>query len=549
MIKILVADSFSNAGMSILEACREIDVVSMTGLSPEKLREELHNHDGVIIRSATKLTGAILKDQPRLKLIVRAGVGVDNIDLASATHEGIVVMNTPAGNTTSTAEHTMAMMLALSRNIGPAAASMKAGEWNRKQFTGSQLSGKTLGVIGMGRVGQTVAARARMFGMTILGFDPFFSSEKAAEQGIELFRDLEEMIPSCDYLTVHTPLNAETRDLVSTSQFEIMKAGTRIINCARGGIVNEVALLQALNSSQIAGAALDVFTEEPPGKTALVEHPKVLCTPHLGASTDEAQQQVAVEAAEIVLGYFLKGEVRFAVNMVPVSGAEMEVLRPYLDLTYRLGLMLAQLRGSEHIRAANIRYRGEVAGKNTKLLTAGLTAGLLEKALDSTVNIVNANIFARERGLEIEESTLSATADFSSLVTVELVTDVQSYSISGTIFGQEFLRLVRYQHYQLETFLDGTMLIFHHHDVPGLIGYVGTVCGEYQVNISSMALGRSPETPGADSVAVLNVDGDFPSEAREKLLNHPEVTGVELVVLPPAGAALPWLVRTRQAST
>jgi len=538
-----------DAGMSILAACSDIEVVSNTGLSPEELRNELQNYDGIVIRSGTTLTANILKNQSRLELIVRAGVGVDNIDLAAATHEGIVVMNTPAGNTTSTAEHTVAMMLALSRNIGPASASMKTGEWNRKQFTGSQLSGKTLGVIGLGRVGQAVAARAKAFEMTILGYDPFFSTEKAAEQGIRLFRDIDEMIPACDYLTVHTPLNDETRDLLGTNQFEKMKPAVRIVNCARGGIVNEEALLTALESGKIAGAALDVFTQEPPGKTQLVEHPNVLCTPHLGASTDEAQQQVAIEAADIVLSYFLKGEIRFAVNMVPVSGAEMEIIRPYLDLSYRLGLMLAQLKGAKHIRAANIRYRGEVVGKNTKLLTAGFIAGLLEKALDSTVNIVNAEVFAHERGIEIEETTSSETGDFTSLVTVELVTDDGCYSISGTIFGQEFLRLVRYQHYHLETFLDGKMLIFRHHDVPGLIGYVGTVCGDYKVNISSMALGRSPETQGGDSVAVMNVEGNLTTEVIEKLLNHPEVTGVELVELPPSGAPLPWLVQKGRAST
>jgi D-3-phosphoglycerate dehydrogenase len=479
--------------------------------------------------------------------IVRAGVGVDNIDLAAATREGIVVMNTPAGNTTSTAEHTIAMLLALSRNIGPAAASMKGGKWDRKSFTGTQLAGKTLAVVGLGRIGQAVAKRAIGLEMKVIGYDPFLSAEKAAEQGIEVVRSVDDLIDRCDFLTVHTPLTDETRGLINAARLAKMRKGARIINCARGGIVDEAALADAIERKQIAGAALDVFVEEPPGDNRLVKLPQVLTTPHLGASTDEAQELVALEAAEIMTGFLLRNEVRHAVNMAPLSAAEMADMKAYLDLGRRLGLLLAQQNKCSGVRSAHLLYRGEAATKNTRLITSSFAAGLLECALAEHVNIVNAELLAKERGIRITESTSTEIGDFSTMIRASIETDGGELTASGTIFGKQFLRLVRLGPFGLDAYLDGQLLIYRHRDVPGLIGFIGTVFGKHQVNIAHMALGREKNEPGGDAVAVLNLDNEPSPAALAEVRQHSEVTGVELVKLPPAGAPLPWLVGLHRA--
>ncbi|HEX4070372.1 MAG TPA: phosphoglycerate dehydrogenase [Planctomycetaceae bacterium] len=544
MYRVLITDNLSAAGLEVLKESREIEVDVRSGLTPEQVREALHEADGIIIRSATKLTPALLKDQPRLKAIVRAGVGVDNIDLPAATREGIVVMNTPAGNTTSTAEHTIAMMMALSRNIGKAAASMREGKWERSKFTGTQLSGKTLAILGLGRIGLAVAQRARGLEMRVLGYDPFLSAERAGEQGIELFRDIDAMIVECDYLTVHTPLTNETRGVINADRLKKMKKGVRIINCARGGIVDENDLAEALKSGHVAGAALDVFVEEPPKSSPLPALPNVLCTPHLGASTDEAQELVAIEAAEILAGFFLRNEVRHAVNMAPISAKEMQDVERHLDLARRLGLLLAQQNRSGGLRSARIHYRGEAAAKKTKLMTASFAAGLLESALEEQANIVNAEMLARERGIEITESASNEAGNFATLITASIVTEQGELTASGTTFGNEFLRLVRLGNFNLDAYLDGLLLIYRHRDVPGLIGFIGTILGKHRVNIAHMALGRERNEPGGDSIAVLNLDNAPSPETLNELAKHPDVQGVEIVRLPAAGTPLPWLVRT-----
>jgi D-3-phosphoglycerate dehydrogenase / 2-oxoglutarate reductase len=543
MYRVLITDNLSAAGLDVLKQSPEIEVDVRSGLSPDEVRQALHEADGIIIRSATKLTPAILKDQPRLKAIVRAGVGVDNIDLPAATREGVVVMNTPAGNTTSTAEHTIAMMMALSRNIGRAAASMHEGKWERSKFTGTQLAGKTLAILGLGRIGLAVAQRARGLEMRVLGYDPFLSPERAGELGIELFRDIDAMIVQCDYLTVHTPLTNETKGVINAERMRRMKKGVRVINCARGGIIDENDLAEALKSGHVAGAALDVFVEEPPKGSPLPGLPNVLCTPHLGASTDEAQELVAIEAAEILSGFFLRNEVRHAVNMAPISAKEMQDVERHLDLARRLGLLLAQQNKSSGVRSARIQYRGEAAAKKTKLMTASFAAGLLEAALEEQANIVNAEMLARERGIEIVESASNESGNFSTLITASITTEKGELTASGTTFGHEFLRLVRLGNFHLDAYLDGLMLIYRHRDVPGLIGFIGTILGKHKVNIAHMALGRESTEPGGDSIAVLNLDNAPSAETLDELAKHAEVQGVELVRLPPAGAPLPWLVR------
>ena len=527
--------------MQILENAEGIETVVKGDLSPEQVREEMQNCDGIIIRSKTKLTPELLEGQKRLKVIVRAGVGVDNINLDAATAAGILVMNTPTGNTTSTAEHTIAMMMALSRNIAPASATMRAGKWDRNLYQGTQLSGKTLAVVGLGRIGLAVASRAQALEMKVLGYDPFLSEEKAKELGIELYRDVDQIVTKCDYLTVHTPLTDETRGIINATRLAAMKKGARLINCARGGIIDEGDLADAIESGHIAGAALDVFTKEPPTDRRLVDLPQVLTTPHLGASTDEAQELVAVEAAEIISDYLVNNEIRYAVNMAPVSGAEMDDLKHYLDLTYRLGLLASQMIKGQALKSAEIDFRGEAAEKKTRLLTSAFSVGLLEAALDANVNIINATSLAKSRGIQISETASGNSENFASMTSIKLVTDQGEFEAAGTIFGRQFLRLVKLGPFCFEAFLDGLLLVYRHRDVPGLIGYIGTICGKNEVNIANMALGRQANHPGGDSVAVLNLDNELSAQALAEVLAHPEVTGVELVRLPTAGAGLPWM--------
>ena len=542
MFRVLITDNLAPAGLKILQETPGIEVDNRSKLTPAEVREALKTADGIIIRSGTELTPELLEGQTRLKVIVRAGVGVDNINLPTATREGIVVMNTPAGNTTSTAEHTVTMMMALSRNVAAADASMKAGKWDRNKFKGTQLSGKTLAVVGLGRIGQAVAKRAIGLEMKVVGYDPFLSAERAAEQGIELIRDVDEIVTRCDYITVHTPLDDGTRGLINAERIARMRKGVRIINCARGGIVDELALADALKSGHVAGAALDVFVEEPPpADHPLLKAPNLLTTPHLGASTEEAQEAVSVEAAEIIVGFLIRSEVRHAVNLIPISGAEMADMKPYLDIGYRLGLLLSQLKKSARVQSARMLYRGDAATKKTKLITAAFTSGFMASADDSGVNIVNAETLARERGVEITESSSSERGDFSTLVTATIVTDAGEFSAAGTIFGNQFLRLVKLGDFHLDAYLDGDLLMFHHVDAPGLIGFMGTAFGKHNVNIAHLALGR--KVAGGEAVAVLNLDGSPTPESLAEVSKHDKVICVETVQLPAAGAPLPWLIR------
>ncbi|QDT63518.1 phosphoglycerate dehydrogenase [Calycomorphotria hydatis] len=540
MPRVLVSDKLSPVGLEMLEAAEGLEVVVNTEYSPEELKEALKDFDGIIIRSGTKLTEEVLEGQPRLKAVARAGVGVDNVDLPTATRQGIVVMNTPAGNTISTAEQALALMFAMSRNTVPAATTMKAGGWDRKKFTGSQLAGKTLGVIGLGRIGLAVAKRCLAMEMTVLGYDPFLTAEKAAEYGIDFCPTVDELVPRCDYITVHTPLTDETRDLLNADRFEKMKKGVRLVNCARGGIINEDDLAVALESGKVAGAALDVFTTEPPPEDfKLRSLDNALLTPHLGASTDEAQELVAVEAAELMIGYLTRGEIRQAVNTAAVSGSEMADMKIYLDLGYRLGSLLAQLNKDRTVKRAELVYRGEAATKKYKLITSAFAAGLLSDALQTPANIVNADTLARERGIELMETSSESVGDFGTRISAKLVTDQGELQADGTMFGHEYLRLIQLGEFALDSYLDGNMVIYHHRDVPGLIGFIGSTLGENDVNIANMSLGRKQLTQGGDSVAILNVDQVPGGEAIKKIAGHKEVTGVQLVKLPPRGAEIP----------
>jgi D-3-phosphoglycerate dehydrogenase len=537
MPRVLISDKLEAGGLDLLRQAG-LDVDNRPGLSGPALQEALQAAEGMVVRSGTRVTAELLEKPGKLRAIVRAGVGVDNIDVAAATRKGIVVMNTPGGNTVSTAEHTITLLLSLARHIPPADSSIHQGKWERSKFVGTQLAGKTLGVVGLGRVGREVARRAAAMDMKVVGYDPFLAPERAAQLGIESMPDLATLLPRCDFLTVHTPLTAETTSLIGPRELALMKKGARIINCARGGIINEEALAEALRSGHIAGAALDVFVQEPPpGDHPLLKLPNVVVTPHLGASTVEAQESVALEAAQLLIDFLTKGVIQFAINMAAVDRTELEELRLYVDMARRLGLLHAQMSQGA-IRRAELSYRGEVARRSTKLVTAAFAAGLLEYRLAEQVNIVNAVLLANERGIEIVEQSSQKKGDFSTLIRAEVLTEKKSYTAAATLFGNQYLRLVQLGQYHLDTFMDGILLIFTHRDVPGLIGFIGTIFGKHQVNIAQMTVGR--QVPGGEAIAVLNLDSMPPEEALKEVRAHPQISSLCLVQLPEAGVMPAW---------
>jgi D-3-phosphoglycerate dehydrogenase len=538
MARIIVLDPIAQEGLDMLAAAPGIEYEVRTGLKGDALKKALAEFDGAICRSGVTISGDVLEGNKKLKAIARAGVGTDNIDKNVATRLGIVVMNTPTGNTLSTAEHTFTLMLALSRRVAEAYMTLCGGKWDRKTFLGSQVADKTLGIVGLGRIGQEVAKRAIAFQMKVLGYDPFLSAEQAAKLGIERVEKVADMLPHVDYLTVHTPLTPETTDLIDRAALDNIKPGCRLINCARGGIYNEAALVEGLKSGKLGGVALDVFVEEPNTTSPLLKMPNVICTPHLGASTEEAQQQVALEAVQLLINYFSTGEVRHAVNMASVDPKTLQAMKGYLDLAWRLGLLMAEWQPAG-AASCHITYRGEVTSKNVKLLTSAFCAGLLEKALDEEVNIVNSEVLLRERGIALTEESRTDMGAFSSSMTVEVTIDGQTHVASGTLFGNNMPRLIRLDDYRLEAYIDGNLLVFTHNDVPGIIGAVGTIFGKHNVNIGQMTVGRA--APGGLAVGVLNLDSVPPKEAIDEVLAHPSIQSVRVIPMPAAGQLPSWL--------
>jgi D-3-phosphoglycerate dehydrogenase len=536
MPRVFVSDKLDAGGLQLLQQ-GGLEVDNRPGLKGAELQAAVRGAEAMIVRSGTQVTAELLQDPGKLRAVIRAGVGVDNINVPAATRHGIVVMNTPGGNTVSTAEHTIAMMMALSRHIPMADATLRQGKWERSKLVGTQLAGKTIGILGLGRIGREVARRAIGLDMKVIGRDPFLTADKASQLGIELVEQLEQLLPRCDYLTVHTPLTDETRDLLGARELALLRRGARVLNCARGGIINEPALLEALTSGHLAGAALDVFVQEPPGDHPLLKLSNVVAAPHLGASTVEAQESVSLEAAQLAINFLTRGEVQFAVNMAAVDRTELAELRLYVDMARRLGLLHAQMcRGS--IQRAELQYRGEVARRNTRLITAAFTAGLLESRLAEGVNIVNAELFARERGLEVVEQINTRKGDFSTLIRAEVVTDKKQYTAAATLFGNQYLRLVQLGPYHLDAIMDGVMLIFTHRDMPGLIGHIGTIFGKHKVNIAQMTVGR--QQPGGEAIAVLGLDSPPPDEALQEVQNHSQISSLCVVKLPPAGEMPVW---------
>lgn len=539
MARVLILDTIAEEGLELLRTTPGIEFDVKTGLSGEALRSELAKYDAAICRSGVKITPASLEGNKSLRAIARAGVGVDNIDLPAATRCGIVVMNTPAGNTLSTAEHAFSLLLALSRAIAPAYQTLCQGKWDRKNFMGTQVAGKKIGIIGLGRIGQEVAKRARAFEMEVIGFDPYFSAEQAQKLGIKTVDSIKAILPQVDYLTVHTPLTPETKDLISLETLPLCKPGIRLVNCARGGIYNEAALVEGLKSGQIGGVALDVFENEPCTNSPLFGMPNVVCTPHLGASTEEAQTLVAVEAVQLILKYLTTGEIRHAVNAVALDPTTLKALKGYINIAFRLGSFLSQWhRGA--IDGIQLSYRGEIANKDTKILTASFCAGLLSGVVED-VNIVNSVVTCRERGVQINEERNPDFASFSSSMNAEIRVGGVSLSAGGTLFGNEMPRLFRLNEYRLEAYLDGNVMIFSHRDKPGIIGYIGSVLGKHNVNIAQMSVGRASATPGGTAIGVLNLDSNVSAEAIAEILKFDGIDSVHQIRLPGAGEAPSWM--------
>jgi len=529
MYRVLVADKLAPAGMEILRGASELEVDEAVGLKPPELAAKIAPYHGLVVRSGSTVTAEVIAAAANLRVIGRAGIGVDNIDVEAATKRGIVVMNTPGGNNVTTAEHAISMMLALARSIPQATASMKSGKWEKGRFIGSEVFNKTLGVVGIGNIGSLVVDRALGLKMKVVAYDPFISEDAAKRLGIELV-GLDELYTRSDFITVHTPLTADTRGLIGTAAFAKMKKGVRIINCARGGIVDEEALAAAIREGKVAGAALDVFAEEPPPPDhPLLKLDQVICTPHLGAATDEAQLNVAVAIAQQVATYLTRGVIQDAVNVPSISPELLEILSPYLSLCEKLGSLQAQLLTAAP-RTVEIEYAGEVTNYEVKSLTLAVLRGLLGRLLEShTVNYVNAPAIARERGIKVTESRTSQSKGFLNLVTVTVTAAKGSSIVAGAIFGQRVIRLVRINDFFLDADPQGFILMLHNRDVPGVVGNVGTLLGETHINIARLELGR--ERIGGMAISLIHVDGQIPDAVLERLRTLPNIVSAQLIRL------------------
>ncbi|MBI4367931.1 MAG: phosphoglycerate dehydrogenase [Candidatus Omnitrophica bacterium] len=513
--KVLISDPLGEGGLAIFKKEPQIQTDIKTGLPPEELKKIVGEYDAIVVRSGTHLTKDLIQEAKRLKVIGRAGVGVDNVDLAAATKQGIIVMNTPEGNTISTCEHTMSLILSMARNIPQAETSVRGGEWKRNQFIGTELHGKVLGIIGFGRIGREVAVRANAFGMHVLAHDPFITKESIHQLGVEVV-DLETLLKTSDFITLHVPLTEATRGILNEKAFQLVKPGVFVINCARGGLVDEKALYEAIKAGKIRGAALDVFEKEPPGKHPLLSLSQVVATPHLGAATQEAQENVGVSVAQQVLDALLERGIRNAVNLPSVDFETMKVLKPWLILAERIGSMHAQLFGGS-FRDVSIRYGGEVTNFNVAPLTIAILKGLLTPICGETVNYVNAPTLAKERGIAVSESKTTQAEDFTTFITVEVMMDHQKNLIMGTLFGNQEPRIVRINEFFLDAIPKGDVLVIHNEDEPGVVGGVGNILGKNKVNIAEMTLGRVQKGNQTFAMTVINTDQAVPAAVLKEL--------------------------------
>jgi len=523
-MKVLVSDSLSSEGLDILKEHFTVDV--STGLSEDELVEKIKDFDALVIRSGTQVTQRVIEAADNLKIIGRAGVGVDNVDVDAATKKGIIVANAPVGNMISAAEHTIAMMMSMSRNIPQANASLKAREWNRKKFMGVEVKGKTLGVIGLGRIGSEVAKRASGMEMNLLGYDPFISEKRAEELGVRLCT-VNEIAEEADYITVHTPLIKETRNILDDEQFALMKDGVRIINCARGGIISEEALAKALESGKVGGAAFDVFITEPPFDSPLLNYDNVIVTPHLGASTEEAQVNVAVDIANEVVSVLQGGPARNAINIPSVKPEAMAVLAPYIRLSEIMGKIAGQLMDGSYEKV-EIGYNGEISGKDTRPLTVSALKGLLEMALGAGVNYVNAPALAKSRKIAVVESKSESAEEYSSTISIHVIRGEEVKLVAGTVVGDE-PKIVAVDGDRVDIFPAGRMIFARHINRPNVIGPCCMVLGKNDINISGMQVGRVEV--GGTTMMALNVDSDVPDEILDELRQVPGIIDAKLVVL------------------
>jgi len=527
IMKVLVSDNLSDKGVEIMKkAGLHVDV--KTGMTPDELKAVIGQYHGIVIRSATRVTAEIIDAAENMKVIGRAGSGLDNVDKAAATKRGIVVMNTPGGNTITTAEHTISMMCALSRFIPQATASMKEGKWEKKKFMGVELFNKTLAIVGIGNIGGQVAKRAQAMEMNVLAYDPFLSEEKAKEMGVEKV-GLDAIWPRADFITLHTPMTPETKHLINKETIQLMKPGVRIINCARGGIVNEPDLLDALNSGRVAGAAFDVFEKEPPADLSLISHPNFICTPHLGASTGEAQENVAIAVAEQIVDYLLQGTIRNAVNFPSIPHDQVPKLRPYILLAEGLGLFAAQvIEGG--VKEITLEYRGEAADlPNPDPVTIALIKGFLTPILNETVNFVNATFIAKERGIEVKTMKSADAFDYHTMLVLKIRANGEERVFAGALFGRKDPRIVKVDRFPVEIIPEGTMLIMGNNDKPGVIGNIGTFLGKNNINIARMHFGR--ESAGGKAISVVCIDAPVEQAMLEEIKKLPNILSVKQVHL------------------
>lgn len=522
-MKVLVSDPIAEQGIEILK--NDVDVDIATGLEPQELIKRIGNYEALIVRSETQVTKEVINAGKKLKIIGRAGVGVDNIDVNAATERGIIVVNAPEGNTISAAEHTIAMMMSMSRNIPQANASLKSRKWDRKKFMGVEVRGKTLGVVGLGRIGSEVAKRALGMEMIILAYDPFISAERAKDLGVEL-TTVEDIVRRADYITVHTPLTKETKDLISTKEFAIMKRGARIINCARGGIINEEALAKAVKDGIVGGAAIDVFTKEPPFENPLIELDRVIMTPHLGASTEEAQINVAVTVAEQIVNALKGLPVKNAINMPYVKAEVMQILEPYFPLAEKMGKLGTQLVGN--YETIEISYCGEIADQSVAPVTLAVLKGLLEPMLGAGVNYVNAPTIAKERKLKVVESKSKTVVGYPSQISIKLSKKGESRVISGTVIGKE-PRIVQIDEYLIDVIPSGFMILTKIEDRPNIIGPCCMILGKNDINIAGMQVGRIKA--GGEAIMVLNIDSEVDNRILDEIKAVDGIIDAKLVIL------------------
>jgi D-3-phosphoglycerate dehydrogenase / 2-oxoglutarate reductase len=528
-MKIIVADKISERGIALLKETGWNIVLPAAAA----LATEIADADGLVVRSATKVNRDLLEKATKLRVIGRAGVGVDNVDMEAATQRGVLVMNTPGGNAVSVAEHTFALMLALVRGVASSNSAIQAGRWE-KSSSGVELRGKTLGLIGLGRVGIEVAKRARIFGMEVIAYDPYVTPAAAREVEVELFT-LEEVLKRSDVISLHTALSPATEKIISAAAIAHMKKGARIVNCARGELIDEAALAAALQSGQVAGAAVDTFAKEPPKDSPLIGLPNVIATPHIAGSTVEAQEQVGTLIAQQVRDYLAEGLIRNAVNMPALSGEQYKRLRPYLDLGERLGMLVAQAAASPNFSHIRIRYAGEPAELGSHVIRSSVLVGAMNFALPEKVNMVNAAQAATARGLTVEETTrLKSGRDrgFPNTLEVSVTAGGKDLTIEGTVGQDGSPRILLIDGIELETPLEGTLLLTRNRDVPGVIGQVGVTLGNLGVNIATFALGRREPVHGAEAVALVRLDGTVNASLLEKILAIPSITEAKLVRLP-----------------